>query len=101
MDKLTERENEVMSLVAKGFSNLEIANTLFIGINTVKTHLSKIYQKYYLTNHKDKNSCEFATLRVRAVLKYQKDLQSTLSETMEKMNKIKNLIDTLYEAQHG
>jgi DNA-binding NarL/FixJ family response regulator len=41
----TLRETEILSLVAKGFSFSEIAGLLDISINTVKTHISRIYGK--------------------------------------------------------
>ena len=42
---LTEREKEVLSLVAKGRSNKEIADKLFVRDVTVKTHLNTIFKK--------------------------------------------------------
>lgn len=42
---ISDREIEVLELVAMGLSNKEIASTLFVSINTVKTHLSKLYEK--------------------------------------------------------
>lgn len=45
MDALTERETEVLRLIAKGLSNKEIALTLTIGEKTVKTHVSNILSK--------------------------------------------------------
>ena len=42
---LTEREAEVLRLVAQGASNLEIAETLFITVETVKTHVSNMLAK--------------------------------------------------------
>ncbi len=42
---LTEREEEVLRLVATGASNLQIAETLFITVETVKTHVSNVLAK--------------------------------------------------------
>ncbi|HEX2145156.1 MAG TPA: response regulator transcription factor [Glycomyces sp.] len=42
---LSEREREVLVLAAKGLSNVEIAAELFLGRETVKTHLSSVYTK--------------------------------------------------------
>ena len=42
---LSEREYEVLQLMAKGLSNQEIADQLFISLNTVKTHISRVYNK--------------------------------------------------------
>lgn len=44
-EPLTERESEVLRLVAEAWSNAEIAAELFIGEATVKTHVSRILQK--------------------------------------------------------
>lgn len=43
--QLTRREAEVLALVAEGFSNGEIAATLFLGISTVKTHINSLFAK--------------------------------------------------------
>lgn len=42
---LSDREREVLVLAAKGLSNQEIAAALFLGRETVKTHLSAVYAK--------------------------------------------------------
>jgi DNA-binding NarL/FixJ family response regulator len=42
---LTEREQEVLEHLAEGKSTKEIADALFLGEETVKTHLGRIYQK--------------------------------------------------------
>ncbi|WP_433429262.1 response regulator [Nonomuraea sp. CA-141351] len=44
-DQLTEREREIVILVAEGMSNIEIAEQLFIGEATVKTHVSHALTK--------------------------------------------------------
>ncbi|HBF59257.1 MAG TPA: DNA-binding response regulator, partial [Exiguobacterium sp.] len=44
-DDLTEREQEVLQLMARGMSNQEIADELFISLKTVKTHVSNILSK--------------------------------------------------------
>lgn len=42
---LTSRETEILALIAEGKSNKEIAADLFISVNTVKVHVSSIFQK--------------------------------------------------------
>jgi DNA-binding NarL/FixJ family response regulator len=48
--ELSQREREVVGLVASGYRNKEIANKLFISEQTVKTHLSNIFQKLELND---------------------------------------------------
>jgi len=45
VEELTDREREVLMLVAKGMSNAEIAQSLYLGEATVKTHVSKVLFK--------------------------------------------------------
>jgi DNA-binding NarL/FixJ family response regulator len=45
---LTEREAEVLKLVASGLSNSEIAKRLYLGEATVKTHVARILDKLAL-----------------------------------------------------
>jgi two-component system NarL family response regulator len=47
---LSEREAEIVKLLAKGATNKEIAETLFITENTAKVHLKNILQKLQLLN---------------------------------------------------
>jgi DNA-binding NarL/FixJ family response regulator len=47
---LTKREEEVLSLVAKGMSNKEVAESLFISVKTVETHKTHILEKLGLRN---------------------------------------------------
>jgi two-component system NarL family response regulator len=48
LPRLTERELEVLRLVANGLSNREIANELYIAENTVKNHVRNILEKLHL-----------------------------------------------------
>jgi two-component system, NarL family, response regulator LiaR len=45
MADLSAREAEVLELICRGLSNLEIADQLFVSVNSVKTYVRQIYQK--------------------------------------------------------
>jgi DNA-binding NarL/FixJ family response regulator len=45
LDELTEREREVLALVARGLSNAELAEALHVSLPTAKTHVSRILTK--------------------------------------------------------
>ena len=50
INPLTERELEVLKAIAEGKSNQQIADELFVSINTIKTHVNKIYDKLDVNN---------------------------------------------------
>jgi DNA-binding NarL/FixJ family response regulator len=45
MERLTEREREVLSLIARGMCNREIAGELYLSQATVKTHVARVLRK--------------------------------------------------------
>jgi DNA-binding NarL/FixJ family response regulator len=45
IEPLTDREEEVLALVARGRTNAEIASDLFIGLTTAKTHVASLLTK--------------------------------------------------------
>jgi DNA-binding NarL/FixJ family response regulator len=49
LDELTEREREVLALVAEGLSNQAIAARLFVTERTVEAHVKQIFQKFNLS----------------------------------------------------
>ena len=44
-DEISKRELEVLEFMASGLSNKEIGEKLFVSENTVKTHVSRLYEK--------------------------------------------------------
>lgn len=42
---ISKREQEVLLLMAKGLSNQEIADQLYLSLPTIKTHISKLFEK--------------------------------------------------------
>jgi DNA-binding NarL/FixJ family response regulator len=50
LDRLSAREQEVMRLIARGFSYKEVASELFISIKTVETHVSAVLRKLQLSS---------------------------------------------------
>jgi DNA-binding NarL/FixJ family response regulator len=50
IDVLSPREQEVMRLIARGYSYKEVASELFISIKTVETHVSAVLRKLQLSN---------------------------------------------------
>ena len=53
LQTLTEREREVLTLIASGLTNDEIAADLFVSAGTVKTHVNHIFAKLDLRNRAD------------------------------------------------
>lgn len=52
-DSLTERETEVLSLVATGATDREVAEKLVISLNTVKTHMRNILSKLHVSSRRE------------------------------------------------
>jgi DNA-binding NarL/FixJ family response regulator len=50
LDRLTEREREVMRLIARGYAYKEVAKELYISIKTVETHVSSVLRKLQLSS---------------------------------------------------
>ncbi|MBS43322.1 MAG: DNA-binding response regulator [Nocardioides sp.] len=50
LDRLTEREREVMRLIARGYAYREVASELFISVKTVETHMSSVLRKLQLSS---------------------------------------------------
>lgn len=64
VEQLTDREMDVLRLIARGMSNKEIADALIISEKTVKTHVSNILSKLHLA---DRTQAAIYALRQRLV----------------------------------
>ncbi|HZK04427.1 MAG TPA: response regulator transcription factor [Actinomycetaceae bacterium] len=53
LDRLSERESEVMRMIARGYTYREVASSLFISIKTVETHVSAVLRKLQLSNRRE------------------------------------------------
>ncbi len=50
LDRLTQREREVLRHIARGYAYKEVAKELFISVKTVETHVSSVLRKLQLSN---------------------------------------------------
>lgn len=53
LDLLTEREQEVMRLIARGYTYKEVAAELFLSVKTIETHVSAVLRKLQLSNRNE------------------------------------------------
>ena len=65
IDPLTDREEEVLALVARGRTNAEIATELFVSLSTVKTHVGSLMAKLGARNRVEIALWAYDTGRVR------------------------------------
>jgi DNA-binding NarL/FixJ family response regulator len=64
LDQLTEREREVLALMAEGWSNQGIGDRLYLSVKTVEGHIGAIMTKLHIAESRDENR------RVLAVVRY-------------------------------
>ena len=62
VERLTEREREVLGLIAEGMSNKAIAARLFVTVRTVEAHVTQIFQKLGLPESPDQHRRVLAVL---------------------------------------
>jgi DNA-binding NarL/FixJ family response regulator len=53
LDSLTQREREVLRLIARGYAYKEIAGELVISVRTVESHVSSVLRKLQLSNRRE------------------------------------------------
>jgi len=87
MYALTEREEEITMLIFQGKSNKEVAETLFISIDTVKTHLKKAFEK---TNSKSRVDLSRAWLESTFNVQFRHSPGSNKLKIIKNLNNYKN-----------
>ncbi len=60
LDRLSNREKEVMRLIARGYQYKEVASELFISVKTVETHVSSVLRKLQLSSRHELTSWAMA-----------------------------------------
>jgi DNA-binding NarL/FixJ family response regulator len=63
MNKLSAKEREILVLIAKGITESEIANKLYVSVNTIRTHKYRISEKLDLKNNNQKLTYFAVTLK--------------------------------------
>ncbi|MEJ2143458.1 MAG: helix-turn-helix transcriptional regulator [Gammaproteobacteria bacterium] len=85
LDIISGRESQVLSLVVQGMTNVEIADTLFISLNTVKNHLKNIFRKMGVSSRAEavaKYLVEFAPQTQQNIINFhRKKEMSVMSDT--------------------
>lgn len=77
-EELTDREQEVLLLVCRGLDEKQIARRLQIKINTIRTFMNRLYQKFYIS---ERYGCSVKSVqRLRLVLTYLKDHRELLDK---------------------
>ena len=56
-DGLTEREVEILRLIARGLTYKEVGSELFIAVKTVSSHVGNIHQKIGVSNRSEATAC--------------------------------------------
>jgi DNA-binding NarL/FixJ family response regulator len=64
LEPLTEREEQIVTVVAQGLTNNEIANTMYIAVSTVKTHVASLMAKLNARNRVEIAMWAYETARV-------------------------------------
>jgi len=88
--KLTPRQIEILDLLAKGYSNKKICNTLFVAETTLRTHINILNKKFKIECSKENRDYSY---RVKLVLKYQKIKKSALIQALKQA--LKDMMELL------
>ena len=75
LDDLSERERELLGLMAKGYSNAGIATALFLSPKTVETHVRSIFMKLGLPPEGGAHRRVVAVLMYLAATRPERDLR--------------------------
>lgn len=91
---LTPREMEILALIAEGKTNKEIASKLFISVNTVKVHISNIFQKIEVSSRTEATlyAIEKGIIQSPGPIKLNNGIESTVEGKLKSPFPVEHLI---------
>jgi DNA-binding CsgD family transcriptional regulator len=80
--ELTEREKQILQMIAGGLTNKSIAKELFIQVSTVENHIHKIYVKLNICNRSQATSYFFQMVSILSKKRSKRSMPRKIEESL-------------------